>query len=72
MSKAKRAMPVEDLLAQLQRCPFCNYDNTLVAEVWHGDFAVICHKCRAKGPTAQSKETAGDAWNRRAKSRGKR
>jgi hypothetical protein len=50
----------------MKRCPFCkgaqlNAQSNLTGTWWH----IVCQDCGARGPTAESAETAEALWDNR-------
>lgn len=51
---------------ELRSCPFCGSGWVGLYKPHYHLFAVLCNKCSAEGPAADSEDEAADAWNRRA------
>ena len=56
----------------MDSCPFCNAhgDDVSLDEFWERyeePYFVICNKCGACGPYADTKEKAIENWNRRVR-----
>ena len=59
-------------MTELKSCPFCNAhgNDVYVDEFWeryNNPYFVLCDKCGACGPYADTKEKAIENWNRRVK-----
>jgi Lar family restriction alleviation protein len=49
----------------LSRCPFCGGEPFPDVDGRHGDYAVACRACKARGPAKDTLTAAAEAWNTR-------